>query len=134
MVVSGKEGNDMKKIIFRIMLLAVVVISLSVVSRMSIGMAEYCIQMDNKRFAEETANKTGWTKECISQYNEAEKWIKWSSNRTVQACRKYSFLPVLILTVVILLIGVCSALLMAEIAFTDIYYIRKRYRKKKRRM
>ena len=124
----------MKKIIFRMILLAVAIISLSVFVKMSVGMCEYYIQMDNKRFAEETANKTGWTPECSSQYNEAENWIEESSNRTVQACRKHSFLPVLILAVGFLLIGVCSALLIAEITFTDIYYIRKRYRKRKRRM
>lgn len=134
MLKKRKEEDDMKKIIFRMVVLAVAVMSLSVTTKMFIGIAKYEIQMDNKRFAEENANRTRWTPEYISQYNVAENWIEESSDRTVQACRKYSFLPVLILAVVILLIGVCSAFLMAEVTLTDIYYIRKRYRKRKRRM
>ena len=123
----------MKKVIFRIVVFAVAIMSLSIVSKMSIGMVEYCIQMDNKKFAEETANKAGWTSKLSSQYNEAENWIKKSNNRTVQACRKYSFLPVLGIAVLLLLTGICSVCLMVGIAFLDILYIRKRYRRRRKR-
>ena len=91
----------MKKVIFRIMFfLLVAVMSLTVVKKISVGYLIYSIQMDNKKYAQETAYRNGkggnpkWTDELKSQVDEAEKVILTSQNPTVQACRRFTKMPV----------------------------------------
>ncbi len=126
----------MKKVIFRIMFfLLVAVMSLTVVKKMSVGYLIYSIQMDNKKYAQETAYRNGggtpkWTDELKSQVDEAEKVILTSQNPTVQVCRRFTKMPVAIVLLFFSIIFMYSIYMVLK----DTKKILKRRKKKKCRM
>ena len=102
-----KMTNE-KKLLARVACLASTFIVLVSTVNMFFGVLLYGVQQDNKKIAEEAANKSGWTDELKGQYEDADLWIKTSDRLTVQACRIFSGD---IVTAVMIIFGMCGIFL-----------------------
>ena len=97
-----------KKILARVACLVLTLTVMVSTVNMFLGVLLYGAQQDNKKFAEEVANKGGWTDELKGQYEEADLWIRTSNRLTVQACRIFSGDVV---TAVMIIFGMCGIFL-----------------------
>ena len=53
------------KTIVRLICPVIAILALTLFEKLSVGIVMYGVQMDNKKFAEETARVTGWTDKLV---------------------------------------------------------------------
>ena len=120
------------KIYVRVICPIIAILALIFFAKLSVGIVIYGVQMDNKKFAEETAIVTGWNDKLVELSDNAEECLEKSSRVTVQLCRLLSDEVVTMVAVVFLAIGILFLCVTVKITLMDIKYILKRSKRKRR--
>lgn len=126
--IMSKRG----KTIVRLICPVIAILALTLFAKLSVGIVMYGVQMDNKKFAEETARVTGWTDKLVEISDNAEECLEKSHNVTVQLCRLLSDEIVTVIAVAFLAVGILFLCVTVKVTLMDIKYILKRSKRKRR--
>lgn len=124
--------NNKEKVFLHFIFLLIAIVALTISAKLSVGIALYDVQMDNKKLAEETARITGWTDRLKAISDEADKCIEESPRVTVQLCRLLSDDAVIFIAVLFLVVGIFFVYVTIKVTLVDIKYILKRSKRKRR--